>query len=534
MANKKTKSSSDGSSVVRWGRFEGQLRHPEPPADPFRGVTLQARFISPSGRITDWWGFYDGGSTWRYRWMAEETGLWRYRVWFSDGAAADEGSFSVVEGDLPGPLGPAPENPIWFGYRTGQPVFVRSFHVGDRFLARNWPDKQRRAFLDYFQEQGYNLLSVASCFVNRDAPGRGREWKTPNLWPFDPAEYRLLEKHLDELERRRIHLFPFAGFFGQDGHHPTDPAEQEAYLRYVLARIGPYWNIIFNVAGPEPNLKARFWMEIEDVDRLGKLIRKLDPFRHALTVHNETGDDEFKHADWTDYGTLQGPKTVSRIKLSKGLRKNHHWAKPLYAQETLWSGNINHLKDGSGEPRAEYLDEDIRKNAYVLAFCASAVCYADNAGDSSTGFSGTMNFDERRQDFHDILKSVWDWMETQDVLRLSPAYKLADHGWCLADGTQRYRFYIEESKPLKVSLPDLGSYEARWLDAQKPQGKAKPAKADKDGTFTPPSGGDDWLLLLDRKAGAPAKPTKGKAAKPAKEAKSAEAKASKKGGKKGK
>src|SRR5688500_2204300 len=131
---------------------------------------------------------------------------------------------------LPGPLGKDRSNPIWFGFRDGRQLLVRSFHVGDRFFAANWDDpvredgEKRTAFLDWAQRHGYNMLSIASHYLNREVEGRGQGWDTPDLWPLDAAEYRKAEGVLDDLARRQILVYPFAGFFGRDSDFPRDPA----------------------------------------------------------------------------------------------------------------------------------------------------------------------------------------------------------------------------------------------------------------------------------------------------------------------
>jgi hypothetical protein len=53
-------------------------------------------------------------------------------------------------------------DPIWFSFKGGGAVLVRSFHAGDRFFARNWHTSKCRAFLDWAGRQGYNMLSAAS------------------------------------------------------------------------------------------------------------------------------------------------------------------------------------------------------------------------------------------------------------------------------------------------------------------------------------------------------------------------------------
>ena len=87
---------------------------------------------------------------------------------------------------------------MWFGYAGGGHAILRAFHAGDRFFAANWPAEKRNAFLDWAGRQGYNTLSIASHYLNRNAPGRGQGWETPKLWPLDAAEYRRMEAALDE------------------------------------------------------------------------------------------------------------------------------------------------------------------------------------------------------------------------------------------------------------------------------------------------------------------------------------------------
>jgi hypothetical protein len=318
--------------------------------------------------------------------------------------------------------------------------------------------------------------------------GRGRGWETPKLWPLDAGEYRKMERILDDLVARRILVFPFAGFFGQKSNYPRDPADQELYVRYTLARLGAYWNILLNVAGPEPNLKTP-WMLQDEVERLGRMIRRLDVFGHPLSVHNRTGDDPYRDSDWTSYGTLQGPKTVERRKLSKGLLASHHPAKPLYAQETLWAGNKFH--------KEAYAEADLRKNAYVILMSAAALNFGDMAGDSSSGFSGTLELGERVQKRHDIMKSVWDFFDSVPFWRMKPRQDLVDNGYCLAEEGAHYLVYLDSPGAVNVAV-NGGAYRVRWINAQR-TADVRDGGETRDGkNMRTPEGGDDWLLELRR------------------------------------
>jgi hypothetical protein len=481
-----------------WQRFEASVENARRYENPYTDVTLDVVYRRPNGSVVRFWGFYDGGTCWKVRFMPDQIGAWTYAAAFDDGSPGVEGSFDCVASDVRGVLAQDEANPIWFGYRGGGHGLIRSLHVGDRFFAANWTDDERAAFLDWAQAQGYNMLSVASHYLNRDQPGRGQGWDTPTLWPLDAAQYRRLEMILDDLAQRQIMVFPFAGFFGRASNWPTEPRDQEAYIRYVLARLGPYWNALFNVSGPEPLLKGKNHIPIMskgDLDRLGRLIRSLDVFGHPITVHNRTGDDAFLGDAWPSFGALQGPKTVDLAELSQGLLRNHHPARPLYAQETLWSGNQFH---------PDYTDEQLRKNAYVLIMSAAAINLADNGGpqpgmvgNSSSGFSGTLALADRRQGRHDILKRIWDFLETLLFYRMSPRQDLVSAGYCLAEEGMQYLVYLDAGGAVDVAVQD-GPYQVQWINARDTANRRTGAPTLDGQGLISPSDREDWLLYLTK------------------------------------
>ncbi len=212
-------------------------------------------YTRPDGSRIEFWGFYDGAATWRLRCLPDQLGEWSYQAAFSDGAPGIQGTFTCYPSEIPGLVSTDEVNPLWFGYKGGKHLLARSFHVGDCFFAANFEDASRNKFLNWAQQQGVNLLSIASHYLNRADAGRGAGWVTPHLWPLNSSEYRKMERVLNDLAHRKLLVFPFAGFFGRKADFPTEPVEQEQYIRYTLARLGAYWNVLFNVAGPEPLLE---------------------------------------------------------------------------------------------------------------------------------------------------------------------------------------------------------------------------------------------------------------------------------------
>ncbi|MBK9139095.1 MAG: DUF5060 domain-containing protein [Verrucomicrobia bacterium] len=485
-------------TVPRWGRFEAVITNAVGYRDPFRDVKLQVRYTRPDGRVIEFPGFYDGGAQWRLRFMPDEVGEWSYTAAFTDGSHGATGRFICAPSDLPGLVVPHVPNPIWFGFADGSPFLMRSLHVGDRFFARNWDDpdnpddgNRRAAFLDWAQAQGYNTLSIASHYLNRQSDGRGHGWDTPRLWPLDPAEFRHLERMLDDLAARRIVVFPFAGFFGRDADFPRAPEDQRLYLEYTVARLGPYWNMLFNVAGPEPLLRNSPYLTYAELNQMAEWVRELDVFGRPLTIHNETGDDVFRGEPWFGFGTLQGPKTRNRRWLAEVLLRNHHPARPLYAQETLWPGNT------FGHPA--YSDDDIRRNAFVMLFSATMINFGDMNGSSSSGFAQSLDPADAVTNRHAIIRHVWDTFAGLPWPQTKPRPDLVNAGFCLADPGRVYLVYLEEAAPVKVHTR-AGEYQADWFDARAGarsvhhEPRANPAE------LKPPGAGD-WILMLTARSG---------------------------------
>jgi hypothetical protein len=227
-------------------------------------------------------------------------------------------------------------------------------------------------------------------------------------------------------------------------------------------------------------------MTAADINRLGREIKKLDVFGHLLSVHNPSGDDPFRNEDWLSFVTLQGWKGANLSDVNKGLLKNHHKAKPLYAQEVFWPGNKYHdVLNGV----------DIRKKAFVIIMSGAAINFADMDGNSSSGFSGSMEMSERKQTRHDIVRKVWDFFEMIPFYRMSPNQGIVDNGFCLAEEGEYYLVYLAGGGVVNIALR-AGSYSMTWINAQDASDRRYMGITNNGKELFAPGDGDDWLLLL--------------------------------------
>lgn len=482
-----------------WQIFESTIENRKTYSNPFEDVNLNVTYTRPDGTIVKFPGFYAGNHTWKIRFMPDQTGRWKFSAEFSDKSKKFTGTFLCNESGLPGLVTLYEANPLWFGYSSGKPLFLRSFHAGDRFFADTsnfitgdeWSVFRRNRFLDWLKENRYNMLSIASHYLNRDSDGRGKGWRTPDLWDAErqmplPEEYDKLEKVLNELSDRRIIVFPFAGFLGRNSDFPTDPVKQDTYIKYTLSRLSPYWNIVFNVGGPEPTLRNNPYLTREKIAEAGRSIKEADLFGHLLTIHCPTGDSEFKDEPWLDFVTLQGPKTTDRKKLYEGLLRNHPGEKGLYAQETLWPGNKYH---------PAYTNSDIRKNTIVATMAAAMINFADMNGDSSSGFSGSLDPEKANDEIHKIYNNTIDFFESLEYYKMSPMNEITDNGYCLALPGKEYLVYLEEGGIVNLE-PEQGEYAVSWINATDFQEIINGGRTTDGKGLTSPGHGDDWFLRL--------------------------------------
>lgn len=77
---------SDAASVPQWRRWQASLTSSRTYENPFQDVALEAFFRAPSGKTHRVDGFWDGGNTWRVRFMPDEIGTWSWETNCSDAA----------------------------------------------------------------------------------------------------------------------------------------------------------------------------------------------------------------------------------------------------------------------------------------------------------------------------------------------------------------------------------------------------------------------------------------------------------------
>jgi hypothetical protein len=68
-------------------------------------------------------------------------------------------------------------------------------------------------------------------------------------------------------------------------------------------------------------------------------------------------------------------------------------------------------------------------------------------GDSSSGFTGSLDVDDCFQERHDMLRQIWDWFETIPLHEMTSRHDLVGNGgFCLANEGKEYYIYLEKKE----------------------------------------------------------------------------------------
>lgn len=328
------------AAVERWGTFEAALEGPST-GNPFLEVEFGAVFTQGARSITAT-GFYDGEGTYRVRFMPPTTGAWRYRTQSNrrelDGRS---GGFTAV---APGPGNHGPLRVLdkhRFVYADGAPYR----HVGTTSYA--WTSQTDAL-------QARTLRTLASAPFNKMRMGVFPKWfnynrvepptypykgQAPDKWDFtrfNPAFFQNLERRIGQLRDMGIEADLILFHPYDEGHWGFDrmgAANDDRYVRYLIARLAAYRNVWWSLANEWDFFKT---MKAEDFERIGQLVARSDPYGHLTSIHNQRQERFFDHTrPWITHVSVQNdvPENAPRW--------IEQYGKPVVYDEARYEGNIS-------------------------------------------------------------------------------------------------------------------------------------------------------------------------------------------------
>lgn len=524
--------SQDGVPLYRV--FERSATNTANYRNKFTDVTLNVEYTAPSGRKIQFYGFYDGdgqggqsGNVWKFRFMPDEVGSWSYTYSWSDGKPGGSGTFTAVaSGAAPGVLKAYTDNRHWFAYNGTNPVFLKSYHVGAAGFTGTPIDWAAGNVYSKLAARGYNhilLKSLPIGWTNEKPADAPADHLSRPIWSDTPEVqdlqvWKRLEEHMIWLSGHNMSVHFFMGFdpksdgsvdlyWAQTRFSNLSSADQEAYVRYVAARLAPFaniagWNYTWETDGSTGE------------QRLMELLAKYDPWKHLATYHDEApasndyGNARYSFAGIENHGYFGNSGGAAALDSA-----SHYQAtidafrdKPVYMVEGngLWRGCW--AKDGA--------EKSVTRAGWAVTLAGGSFAWQDAPGcfdgpvadmfnwPASNPLAnrldvlyGVMTRDvvfQRMAPRNELLSGCWNNFDRSGAVPASPCFALAEVG-------KQYVVYKEDGGGFSLSLAS-GQYSASWIDTR--TGARQPANGgavDTGGSvmqFFAPSTSTDWVLLL--------------------------------------
>jgi hypothetical protein len=305
-------------------------------------VDLTARFSQGDTSVAVS-GFYDGDGAYRVRFMPGRQGEWRYET-KSNRPELDgkRGSFTAGKPSA-GNHGPVRvHNTYHFAYADGTPYFP----VGTTCYAwTHQDDKLEEQTLATLKQGPFNKLRMC-VFPKRYTYNQNEPLlypfagAPPRAWDFtrfNPMFFRHLEKRVGQLRDLGIEadLILFHAYDkGHWGFDRMEPAADDRYLRYLIARLAAYRNVWWSLANEYDFLTEK---KESDWDRFFQIVVKEDPYAHLRSIHN--GHRLYNHTHpWVTHVSMQNGSAVADFGRAVLLRDPYR--KPVVFDEAKYEGDI--------------------------------------------------------------------------------------------------------------------------------------------------------------------------------------------------
>jgi hypothetical protein len=470
--------------IPKWSIFEVEILNNSSYSNKFRDIDLNAIFTSPTGRNIQFWGFFDGdgtgggehldvrnfppdnagelsGNVWKLRFMPDEIGTWTYQWSFSDDSYSGNGSFvCVAAGSRQGVLKVNQTNSFWFQDGEGNPFFPRPVYIlpGEQLCysgALYGANVYAPLIAKGFNMIVNNLFPVWNWTTHQVHPDNGPAdinimfWyqtdnyqdedqdEDPEVWMYDTERmnlftWRRIDEHLIFLANQGIYVWGWQGFAVKrtfrimPQRFPEDQGRW--YIRYCMARLAPFYNIIWNHTWELAEGAGNFRAWVHEYDPWDRLYFQLDS---DSTIYDISTKDALPEEVPDYYGT----------------------GRPIWITEDhgpLW-GYDRTLNDSDN---VEAMDK-----AWSLV-CQGATAFWTEWSDNGRAWSSVATADI--VDYMSILYSfIGD--ETNFSL-LEPHRELVDNSaYCLANPGQEYVIYKSNGGTFNVTLQS-GDYQGTWIN----------------------------------------------------------------------
>ncbi|MEN8907962.1 MAG: DUF5060 domain-containing protein [Clostridiales bacterium] len=537
----KPNTNTHGSNKIKVGLykvFEKSIKNNKEYANKFKDVELNCTYTSPSGKVTKFYGFFDGdgsgggdksvGDVWKLRFMPDEVGKWKYKWTWSDNTVGGEEYFICTSASAgKGVLRPYEDNPRWLSYNGTDPVWLKSYYESGAGSIGQPLDWLAENVYQPMIDRGYNhfqvnwLLSLC-CFREyyHDGPALSnddltlyQDGEVTSTMRFDVWE--MIEQNVSWLNDRNIGIHMFIGFDGSRNGGPAwtnlSDDEQDFYVRYVISRLAPFaniagWNYVWEVPGNREEQELGW----------ARLVEKYDVFDHLLTYQDETPkNNEFDRPEY-NFAAIENHLIYSQDRDTDRAYWNEAWTHHEACLAGYVSGKPAYMMEGNALWRRYWFiktgasQDELRQSAWGCATAGASFNWCGHVGGSTMTvygpeglpFHNDGNPYESSAKEIDILSDVMNKEIT--FYRMNPSDSLlSNHDnesvWCLSEPGEQYLVFSAEGNKFELQLK-AGRYKRnKWINTKTGASisvKGIKVSNDEHVKFTPPDSSSDWVLII--------------------------------------
>jgi len=246
---------AQAGEAMKWHKFELEFKSSFSYDNPVQDVRIfEVTFTSPTGVVKTINGFWDGGTSWKARFMPDETGNWNYSTVCSDqkntGLNGQKGTFICRTTDNNKAIyrhGPVinPKGTFFLTHSDGTPFFWLACTAWNGALKST--DQEWDIYLQHRVDNNYTSIQLVTT------QWRGCDKSSEGLVAFEgsgrirvnPEFFRLIDRKIDRVNQfglvaAPVVLWALQGGEGRElspGYYlPDDQAILIA--RYIVARYG--------------------------------------------------------------------------------------------------------------------------------------------------------------------------------------------------------------------------------------------------------------------------------------------------------
>jgi hypothetical protein len=533
--------------LPKWEMHEFSVTIDAYTGNPFLDAALVGDFTSPSGKTKEIDGFYDGGSTWCLRFVADEEGEWSYRLRGEGVEIRQHGKINCTAGAGHGFIRIHPLNPAAFACDDGTPFFP----MGDTCYGLHDDSpitpELRSAYLKTRRSQHFNFVRVNIGTSYERAQKDPLYWawggtpEKPDLDRLNPAFFQSLDKLLLQMQdcgmNAELILLNFYRLPFTDPQQWTSSRER-FWLHYVLARYGAFGNILmWTIANEyETHPDGKYRLDIPDdvdwVKETARFIKRNDPYNHLVTVHpvvsSSTGGQSPRDPfdlPWRIgefYGDEDALDVLSQQTGQKGegitwneklrcwegddpnlvasIRTDLRYGKPVLNTEN----GYEYRRGAPTEKNQVHHTDKVRRSSWRIV-CAG--------GYFAAGFNGTIGhsdvwnridapnhytFELRDEGAASQLSYLYQFFSALPYWKMRPLDETTGGAVVLAEEGKTYVAFLPHGGEISLDLSEVGEMEQKWFNPRTGEfGKPVVTKGGAVRKLKAPDD-KDWTLLLTR------------------------------------